>query len=107
MAANPPTVPEHLRIEGFDHPNVLTALPPLDVAPVESLSDTEYLDRMAFAIRAESAGTIKVTTAAGEDRPLKFKAGETRVGQFTRIWSSTTDVDAADIELAYHEAPES
>ena len=42
------------------------------------------------AIRVETGGDLKVTMASGQARTLKFADGETRVGQFVRLWSTGT-----------------
>jgi hypothetical protein len=42
------------------------------------------------ALRVENGGDVKVTMADGNDRVLKFADGETRIGQFLRVWSTGT-----------------
>lgn len=78
-------------------------LPPWDWVAEPALHDTNYLDRMAFALRANAAGVIKVTTAKGTDTEMNFAAGETRPGRIVRIWSTGTTVAASAIEVAYQD----
>lgn len=71
---------------------------------VSSLSDSAYLDKMAVAIRSDTAGTLGVRCADGNTHPLAFTAGETRVGQFTQIRSTgTVTIVAGDLEVAYQD----
>lgn len=44
------------------------------------------------AIRSANAGSVRVTMASGEVRDLAFTAGETRTGQFQRVWATGTTV---------------
>lgn len=46
------------------------------------------------ALRATSAGTMRVLMANGQTRDLDFVAGETRVGQFLRVLSTGTTVNS-------------
>ncbi|WP_064712108.1 spike base protein, RCAP_Rcc01079 family [Rhizobium bangladeshense] len=42
------------------------------------------------ALRANSAGTIKVDTLSGSNRTLNFAAGETRVVYVTKVYQAGT-----------------
>lgn len=77
--------------------------PGVDIVPVtksDSADQSNTVGGVAVvgyrALRANTAGVIKVTMASGEARSLNFLAGETRVGFFQRVWSSVTTV--TDIE---------
>jgi hypothetical protein len=67
--------------------------PGVDIVPITP-DDDNNLATACRALRANTAGTIKVTMAGtdgeGVDRTLNFAAGETRVGRFRRVWSTGT-----------------
>lgn len=60
---------------------------PVDWVPVAA--SAEALDRPFRAIRAENAGTVTVNMPGGNDRVLRFAAGETRYGIFTHVTAAT------------------
>lgn len=71
--------------------------PGSDVVPITpndstDVSTTQGSDTLVGvrALRANTAGTIKVTTAAGNDRVMNFLAGETRPIFATRVWATGT-----------------
>jgi hypothetical protein len=67
--------------------------PGVDIIPITP-DDAADLPVLLRALRANTAGTIKVTMVgvdgAGVQRTLNFLAGETRVGQFIRVWDTGT-----------------
>jgi len=46
----------------------------------------------ARALRADIAGTIRVTTANGQVRDIEFAAGETRSVMVERVWRTGTTI---------------
>lgn len=64
-----------------------------------SLDDSNDLSQVAYAIRSDVAGSIKVTHITGDTSTMSFAAGETRVCRVKRIWSTgTTTITASDLE---------
>jgi len=62
-------------------------------------SDTADLIKTVRAIRANTAGTVKITAIDGTAPTLNFYAGETRPVAATRIW--LTGTTATGIEGMY------
>ena len=62
-------------------------------------SDTVDLTKVVRAIRANTAGTIRITSVDGTIGNLNFLAGETRPVACTRIWAAGTT--ATGIEGMY------
>ena len=69
--------------------------PGSDIVPITP-NDSADLAVPVRAMRANTAGTIQVTmygaSGAGVVRVLNFLAGETRVGEFVRVWATNTTV---------------
>jgi hypothetical protein len=70
-----------------------------DIVPITPDDDND-LALAVRALRANTGGTIKVTMfgvgATPVDRTLNFLAGETRVGQFVRVWATGTTADGIE-----------
>ena len=65
---------------------------PGDDIYVVTPDDSNDLPTACRALRANDAGTIKVTMRSGNTPTLNFAAGETRVGRFVRVWATDTTV---------------
>ena len=63
-------------------------------------SDSEPLANATRAIRANTAGVIKVETVGSETTLANFLAGETRIMCVTKIWATGTTV-SGDIEAMW------
>lgn len=76
--------------------------PPLDAFDIEPSDSTDITTAMpngdtvtgVRAFRAKSAGTVKVTTALGNERELEVAAGELIVLCITRVHASGTTVNS-------------
>lgn len=62
---------------------------PSDGSDVTTTSGSDTITGVR-ALRANTAGTIKVTTSAGNARIMNFLAGETRPVFASRVWSTGT-----------------
>jgi len=69
---------------GFDE-----TISALDVLPISPNDDNE-LSSPVRALRANSSGTIRVTTYRGNVRTLNFLAGEQRNVVVTKVWQTGT-----------------
>lgn len=71
---------------------------PVDWVPLEPNSDGSFppLANPLRGIRANSAGTVTVVTAAGEERVMNFASGETRLA----VISSVVEATASGLEGA-------
>ena len=71
-------------------PNHARVLPPENWALVTP-DDANDLAYVASCIRCGTAGNVKVTTKGGQTLVIpNMQAGETIVGRFKRIWSTST-----------------
>lgn len=61
-------------------------------------SDSADLANYSQAIRANTSGTIKITTAADNPVTLNFLAGETRYIIAKRIWATGTTCTGIEIQ---------
>jgi hypothetical protein len=68
-----------------------------DIVPIVP-NDAADLPTAVRALRAESSGTIRITTRSGNIRDIKFKAGELRPILTVRVWATGTTVPLGDIE---------
>jgi spore coat protein U-like protein len=64
---------------------------PATVVFAITCSDSVDLPQVINAIRATTAGNIKITCLDGTTPTLAFTAGETRHVCATRVWSTGTD----------------
>ena len=78
--------------------NVNNSYPAIGVLTVTP-SDTVDLTKVVRAIRANTAGTVQITSIDGTTCLLNFWAGETRPVGATRIWATNTT--ATGIEGLY------
>jgi hypothetical protein len=66
----------------------------VSVTPADGSDQTNVVNGVTItgyrALRANTAGTIKVTMQGGGTPTLNFAAGETRIGMFTRVWAAGT-----------------
>ena len=56
---------------------------------VEITPGADALPKSLRCIRANTAGTVTVTTPGGAGRVMNFLAGETRLGIFTHVTAAT------------------
>ncbi len=75
----------------LDNPHLSTT-DPSDSIYVITPSNSLLLPTAVRALRANSAGAIKVTMRDGSTPTLNFLAGETRTGRFLQVWSTGTTV---------------
>lgn len=66
-----------------------------------SLHDTTAQAHVSRSIRADVAGSIKITGLDGNACVCKFNAGEERAIRATHLWSNGTTISASDIEVMY------
>ena len=72
---------------------------PSDSIYAVSPSDSTDLPTAVRALRATTAGTIKVTMRDGSTPTLAFAAAETRRGRFVRVWSTGTSATGIEGEV--------
>lgn len=68
--------------------------PPSDVVEITPDDDNE-LDTPIRALRAATAGNVVVVTYAGNERVMRFTAGETRVQRIKQVRENGTDSPAS------------
>lgn len=66
---------------------------------VPTLSDTVDEDVIGLAILFDAAGTVKITWKNGSTTTHTVVAGQTISCRPRRVWSSVTDITAANIKI--------